>query len=169
MQMVLGAALLAAAAPIIQSSATLPFAALANIAVEFTSVPAKIGDDNIIRLNRGGWRELEDAGSEFTLLDTMVRGDLDEDGLEDAVIVLRQGMTGDVSHYWLVAVRNRAGRPSPLAPPMMIGDGVRIDRLSIDAGLIRVEVIEGRTAEYAGRVRFTFRVDGERVVPAAPK
>ena len=146
MQMVLGAALLAAAAPIIQSSATLPFAALANIAVDFTSVPAKIGDDNIIRLNRGGWRELEDA-----------------------VIVLRQGMTGDVSHYWLVAVRNRAGRPSPLAPPMMIGDGVRIDRLSIDAGLIRVEVIEGRTAEYAGRVRFTFRVDGERVVPAAPK
>jgi hypothetical protein len=126
MQMVLAAAFLATAAPIIQSSATLPSSALANVAIDFTSVPAKIGDDNIVRLNRGVWREL-------------------------------------------VAVRNCAGQPSPLAPPMMIGDGVKIDRLSIDAGVIRVEVIEGRTAEYAGRVRFAFRVDGECVVPAAPK
>jgi len=135
MQMLLVAALLATPAPIIQSSATLSSSALANIAIDFTSVPAKIGDDNIVR----------------------------------AVIVLRQGMTGDVSHCWLVAVRNRAGQRSPLAPPKMIGDGVNIDRLSIDAGVIRVEVIEGRTAEHAGRVRFAFRVDENRVVPAAPK
>jgi hypothetical protein len=70
MQMLLVSALLTATAPIVQSSATLPSSALANIAIDFTSVPAKIGDDNIVRLNRGVWREFEDAGSEFTLLDT---------------------------------------------------------------------------------------------------
>jgi hypothetical protein len=147
-----------------QPPAVLEAHSLLNLAIDFRSIPTQIGEDNIVRLNNGVWRDLEDAGFEFTLAGRSARGDLDGDGAEDVVIIIKQGMATDAEHYWLVAVLNRGGKPAPLAPPVMIGDGVTIDKLEITNGVIRAEVIEGRIEQYAGRVRFALHVVNDRLV-----
>jgi hypothetical protein len=93
----------------------------------------------------GLYREPAAPGSATEILvratDWYAFGDLDADGIPDAVIVLEGDPGGSGVFFDLVPVLNRGGRPMPLSPTLL-GDRVEIEFVEIAAdGAVIVQMI----------------------------
>jgi LysM repeat protein len=82
----------------------------------------------------------------IVLEDTIALGDLNNDGLDDAAVVLASTVGGTGTFRELFAVLNHAGSPAPLTA-VYLGDRVIINTISIVDGEISVDLLtHGRGA-----------------------
>ena len=81
-----------------------------------------------------------ETGTTTTLSDWIAFGDLDADGQEDAVIILTTQSSGSGVFVELAAVLNHNGMPVTLSS-VALGDRVRIEELTLEAGLIQLDVV----------------------------
>ncbi|MCB0193341.1 MAG: WG repeat-containing protein, partial [Anaerolineae bacterium] len=91
----------------------------------------------------------ETASSELSVSlvdDLVVYGDLNDDGLEDAVVVLVTSSGGTGVFYDLYAVLNDDGEPQPIIP-VLLGDRVIINSIAINDGEITVQMITHRPSD----------------------
>ncbi len=103
-----------------------------------------------------GLAVLEQGGDGATkilvkIFGTPVRGDLDDDGVEDAVLLLVVDSGGSGTFYYLAVAYNRGGTFSG-GEAIFLGDRIAPQRLSIRYGLIVVDFAE-RLPEEAMSVR----------------
>jgi heat shock protein HslJ len=75
-----------------------------------------------------------------TLIEPVAFGDLDDDGVDDAAVILAANAGGSGTFISLEAVRNEGGEPVHLAS-YPLGDRVRIESLAIEGGQIVLEMI----------------------------
>jgi hypothetical protein len=81
---------------------------------------------------------------EVTLLEELtMRGDLNEDGVDDAAVILETTTGSDRRKYWLSAATGRYGRPASFGS-LLLGDRLELLESGIEDGNIEL-----RTAEYA--------------------
>ena len=74
--------------------------------------------------------ETQGADPHLALYDRLItRGDVDGDGVEDAVILLEDNTSGTGRFVYAVAVLDVLGRPTP-TPPLMLGDRIQVKSLS---------------------------------------
>jgi heat shock protein HslJ len=99
--------------------------------------------DDLAQLIDGEYRKpiVEGSATELVirLVDTAF-GDLDGDGVEDAVVILVTDPGGSGTFYDLAVVLNRDGNPEHIATASL-GDRAKIQALSIGAGHIVVRMI----------------------------
>ena len=76
----------------------------------------------------------------WRLHDLIAFGDLDNDGVEDAAVVLSYNGGGSGTFYSLLAVVNENGAPLHVAS-MGLGDRIRLNSLAITAGVITVKMV----------------------------
>ena len=67
-------------------------------------------------------------------------GDLDNDGIDDAVVVLSYSGGGSGTFYSLIAIINESGEPKHVASTFL-GDRVRLNSMNIEGGIIALEMI----------------------------
>jgi peptidoglycan/xylan/chitin deacetylase (PgdA/CDA1 family) len=120
-----------------------PVRALAWGTLRNTGYPNEWPSEGIAQLEDGEYREqyLPDSATEMVINLAPYRlfGDLNGDGVEDAAVILIAAPGGSGTFYYLSAVLNQDGQPRPL-PSQFLGDRVYIRDLSIDEGLVRVEL-----------------------------
>jgi heat shock protein HslJ len=75
-----------------------------------------------------------------TLVSPLAFGDLDGDGVDDAVVILVANPGGSGTFHTLEAVRNERGEPVHLAS-YSLGDRVRVRSLAIEGGQIALEMV----------------------------
>lgn len=125
--------------PISQTESSLSEAMLAN-----AEYPSEWAAEGVATLVDGSYTEEYDADSavslEITLGEPIAFGDLDGDGLEDAVVVLVTAPGGSGTFFDLAAVLSEAGQPMPVATKGL-GDRVKIEAITVNAGEISVEMI----------------------------
>ncbi len=83
-----------------------------------------------------------DSASEIMvdLSDSIAYGDIDGDGVPDAAVVLIAQTGGSGTFYYLAPVLNHGGTPEALAP-VLLGDRIEMQALSVDAGEISVNML----------------------------
>lgn len=99
------------------------------------------------------------------LFDRIGRGDLDNDGVEDAAVILVNDPAGAEAFFVLVAVINHGGTPDPRGY-LRLGDKLQIGALTIDGGKIYVDVVrppEGASPIPTQRVRESYQLIGDRL------
>jgi hypothetical protein len=67
-------------------------------------------------------------------------GDLNGDGLEDAVVVLRNETSGTGRFVYLAAVLDARGNPTPL-PAVLVGDRVIVKSLAVRDGKVAADLV----------------------------
>ena len=70
----------------------------------------------------------------------IARGDVDGDGVEDAVVLLEDNTSGTGRFVYAVAVLDALGRPTP-TPALMLGDRIQVKSLSLAGDQIVAEFI----------------------------
>lgn len=96
-------------------------------------------DDGQVPLQGGAWTDPSDGGSRFTLDRHQALGDLDGDGVGDAVAIVVEQSSGTGTFVYLFALLSRDGKPEQAGPPDWLGDRSVIDRVTIDRkGVIAV-------------------------------
>jgi hypothetical protein len=94
-------------------------------------------------------------------------GDLDEDGVEDAVVVLVEDSGGSGSFSYLAAVLNRNGTPENVAT-QLVGDREQIQSVTIDGAEVTVSALVHGPDDPAccpsQEATLTYRFDGEHLV-----
>jgi heat shock protein HslJ len=75
-----------------------------------------------------------------TLIEPVAFGDLDDDGVEDAAVILASNAGGSGTFIDLTAVLNQHGMPKPVATTSL-GDRARIQSMTIESGQIVLEMI----------------------------
>jgi hypothetical protein len=97
-----------------------------------------------VRLKNGKYEERSQPGAvpEFVmrLSDKMAFGDLNDDGVQDAAVVLISSGGGSGSFRELIAVLDRNGRPQQAASAFL-GDRTDIKSISIRSGIIFVDLV----------------------------
>jgi hypothetical protein len=88
----------------------------------------------------GGKFENPSARVWVTMLDAVARGDLDEDGRPEAVVVLATNTGGSGVFHSLHVVRDHGGRPSDAAIAEL-GDRVELKALSVEEGRVVVDMV----------------------------
>jgi heat shock protein HslJ len=73
--------------------------------------------------------------------DFMLTGDLDNDGSDEAVVLLRESSGGSGSYYYIAVVGMRHGKPFNLGTAL-IGDRVQVRDGRIDGNRIELNVVE---------------------------
>ena len=101
-----------------------------------------------------------------TMFDRMGRGDLDNDGVEDAAVILVNDPAGTNTYFVLVAVINHGGTPDPRGC-LHLGDQIQIGAIAIEAGKIYVDVVRppdpNTPAIPVQRVRESYQLIGDRL------
>ncbi len=80
------------------------------------------------------------SGVTLTLSEQLALGDLNGDGMDDAVVILYASGSGSGTFRYLTAVLNERGQPRHVAS-VFLGDRVRIEALDILYGRIIVQMI----------------------------
>ncbi|MCB0194290.1 MAG: WG repeat-containing protein, partial [Anaerolineae bacterium] len=97
-----------------------------------------------VQLTDGAFTESADDNATtdltITLGETIAYGDINDDGLEDAVVVLVTNPSGSGTFFDIVAVLNDQGQPQPVAVKAM-GDRIEINAITIDSGEISVDMV----------------------------
>jgi heat shock protein HslJ len=75
-----------------------------------------------------------------TFVEPVAFGDLDDDGVEDAAVILAANAGGSGTFISLEAVRNEGGEPAHLST-YLLGDRVRIELLAIEGGQIVLQMV----------------------------
>ena len=73
--------------------------------------------------------------------DRLARGDLDGDGIDEAVVALAHNAGGSGVFMYLAVVRDNGGKPDNVAS-IRIGDRVKIDALEIAGGKVIADLVE---------------------------
>jgi len=110
-----------------------------------TTYPSELEESGTITLTDGHYEGepfVEGGASRptVTLVEPIAFGDLDDDGVEDAAVILAANAGGSGTFISLEAVRNEGGEPVHLAT-CSLGDRVRIESLAIEGGQIVLEMI----------------------------
>ncbi len=107
-----------------------------------------ISNGEVIRLRdgeshtyRSETRRSKTRDRSFVLQAIAAQGDLNSDGDDDLVAHIIELTEGTGVFHWIVPVINDAGTPRALQP-VMVGDRVVIDEMSIDEGLIEVALFD---------------------------
>ena len=117
-----------------------PFTADAIRNADYDSPWAAFGH---ARLSDGIYREKfnPDSPTEIVIRsDLIVMGDLDGDGVPDAVVLLISSPGGSGTFYDLAAVVNYRGIPKNI-DTVPLGDRVKVKAISIQSGTIKVEML----------------------------
>jgi uncharacterized lipoprotein YbaY len=112
--------------------------ALANAAYPIEGAP----DSGIVQLTDGKYVN-EAARYAATLVGPQARGDLNGDGAADAAVTLVVDSGGSGSFTYVAAVLNDGGKAKPV-DSVLIGDRIRMQRLTIDNGTITVRYLDRR-------------------------
>ena len=75
-----------------------------------------------------------------TLQSVTGSGDLDGNGVQDAIVVLTVQGSGTGTFYYLFAVLNKNGTPAPIAS-VKLGDRIKLNALAIQNGEISVDMV----------------------------
>ena len=101
------------------------------------------------------------------LLDTVLYGDLDQDGVEDAVVFLATQSGGTGHFVELAAVLNSNGSPVNVST-LSLGDRVIVEGGSVAGGLVTLQMrVQGPTDPMccpSQAVTWTFRLDAGQLV-----
>jgi hypothetical protein len=150
---------------------TAPAAPAAPLLANFTfdlGANASVGDGKV-PLSNGRWKDPAEGGSTFTLLPIHAIGDLDDDGVADAAVVLVEASTGSGTFVYLFAVKSFAAAPTQLGPPEWLGDRTIVERLSIDRkGILSVRFLTHKDGDPeccpTMRINDRFRLENGRLV-----
>lgn len=132
-------------APAVSSpTATAKPAGLTFDALKNAEYKASFLNNKTIRLADGKYQEKAQAGAAtetvVALYPKYALGDLNGDGVEDAVVVLASSGGGSGSFYELAVVLNQGGTPRHVASESL-GDRIKLEDISIKAGTIAVEMV----------------------------
>ncbi len=109
-----------------------------------TAYPSEWIRDGLALLQDGVYREkyTPDSATEIviSLADVYTFGDLNGDGVEDALTILVAYPGGSGTFFYLAAVLNRAGTPYPVATAFL-GDRVLLQSVTLKAGQTVAEMI----------------------------
>ena len=109
------------------------------------------------------------SGVHLTLMsEHLALGDLNSDGVDDAVVILEASGGGSGTFRYLTAVLNEGGQPRHVASALL-GDRVHIESLAIQAGRIVVQMIahgpgDGQCCPTQKQTH-TFRLAGDTLEP----
>ncbi len=96
------------------------------------------------KLTNGIYKEPAAPGSaaqiQIALTDFVAFGDLNSDGVDDAVAILTESGGGSGTFYRLVVIVNQNDKPTPVAD-FPLGDRVKINSVAIQAGTIAVNMV----------------------------
>ncbi|MFQ5812502.1 MAG: META domain-containing protein [Anaerolineae bacterium] len=102
-----------------------------------------------------------------TLVELVAFGDLDDDGAEDAAVILAANAGGSGTFISLEAVRNEGGKPVHVAT-YSLGDRARIESLAIEGGQILLEMITHGPDDPmccpTQRVRNVYALEGDTLI-----
>jgi len=108
-----------------------------------------------------------DSRPTVTFTDAYAWGDLNGDGVEDAVVVLVESSGGSGNFYYLAVVLNQDGNPENVAT-QLIGDRAQVQSVSINGAEIIVKaVVHGPDDPMCcptQEVTLTYQFDGEQLV-----
>ena len=116
-----------------QASAGLTRDALRNAEYTFFQEKVRLSDGFLSR-------KLEIGQEAWQLHDPLAFGDLDNDGVEDAAVVLSYNGGGSGTFFSLLAILNENGAPLHVAS-IGLGDRIRLNSLEIAAGVITVKMV----------------------------
>jgi hypothetical protein len=96
-------------------------------------------DGGQVPLAGGQWKDPADGGSSFSLLPIHALGDLDGDGVPDAIGIIVEATPGTGSFSYMFALLARDGGVVQAGPPEWLGDRSVIERVTIDRkGIVTV-------------------------------
>jgi heat shock protein HslJ len=128
-----------------------------------------------VRLTDGAYEGepfVEGAASRptVTFVEPYAFGDLDGDGVEDAVVVLVENSGGSGNFRYLAAVLNRDGSLENVAT-QLLGDRAQVQTVTIDAGKISVNMVTHGPDDPlccpSQEVTVKYRLSGEQLVEVA--
>ncbi|MBL1265232.1 META domain-containing protein [Methylomicrobium sp. RS1] len=127
------------------------------------------------RLDEGAFKRPYGEGmtqKDQVTLERSAFGDLDQDGLGDAVVILDQQSGGSGNFKYLMAMRNTGGAPEQQAS-VLLGDRARITDLSIAQGYVYLNMLTARAGDPAcclsRQVRQVYRLHGGKWERSAEK
>jgi heat shock protein HslJ len=101
-----------------------------------------------------------------TFTDAYALGDLNGDGVDDAVVVLVESSGGSGNFYYLAVVLNQDGNPENVAT-QLLGDRMQIESVTIDGAEITVEAVAHGPDDPmccpTQKVTLTYRFDREKL------
>jgi hypothetical protein len=102
-------------------------------------LPAPSGES--VRVRDGKWDHVDtNSRQALTVVDQNVRGDLDGDGVPDAVVLLVYSSGGSGVFHHLAAVLDDRGRPRHVSS-MALGDRVRVNSVTLLDGRVTVDLV----------------------------
>jgi heat shock protein HslJ len=107
------------------------------------SAAYRIDELGTFQLNNGKFERRYGEGStqiDKVFLEKFSFGDLDDDGLSDAAVILTRQSGGSATFRYLVAMHNTGNAPRQQAS-VLLGDRVQISALSIAAGQVVLETV----------------------------
>ena len=100
-----------------------------------------------------------------TLIDSWIRqGDLDQDGIEDAVVILAYSGGGSGTFIYLAPVLNQQGEAVNVATEFL-GDRITIKSLSVENNQILISWTERNSQK---EIAYKFNLEGENLVTVTP-
>ena len=132
-------------------------------------------DEGVVTLTEGEYRApaAPDAASEVVIFfESSTTGDLDADGVEDAVAVLVEQSVGTGSFYRLHALLSD-GREVRDVSSRLLGDRIRVRDLRIDDGVIEADVLlrgpeESAVSEPTVPLTLSFVLTNRGLLPLKP-
>ena len=122
----------------------LPSRPLTLEALKNAEYPSDLTPAKKLKLDNGKYEEAIQPGAASKIVVSLSQlyamGDLNEDGVDDAAVVLIGNTGGSGTFYQLVAVLNEGGTPRPVATALL-GDRINLESLSIKSGEIVVEML----------------------------
>ena len=120
-----------------KAGATLTLDTLSNMTYRFGDL-GTLKDLGTLTLVNGEWQNEQEHG--WLDKDHFAFGDLDGNGVDDAVVVLYYDGGGSGIFYRLVAVMQHNGRLEPTAVKSL-GDRIKINEIGIRGGIVTVDMI----------------------------
>lgn len=128
--------------PIVQSASVTRRLTLDQL--QNASYPSELTESRTAVLTEGEYREPAAPGAAVEtvvrLSDTVAFGDLNDDGFEDAAVVLVSSSGGSGTFYNLIAVLDRQAEPVAVTSEYL-GDRIELNSLTIEMGEIVVEMV----------------------------
>ena len=125
-------------------------------------------DGGKVTLVNGKWMDKE-SGESYTLLPVHAIGDVNGDGVADAVVIVVGSTGGTGSFYYMFAIAAGDAAPVQLGEPEWLGDRTVVQRVTIDRkGVISVRYVTHAPGDVACcptmRIEDKFRIEKGKLV-----